>query len=132
MLVLTVYIVKLVKNVPTTFILSLHETTLVPYARKEPHTKIFPVPNFTVDMLVFMFLLQTWCVQFHLKNSVLLLSHKTILSQCYIGLFKCSAGNFKKASKSTSLRSECAQLKKVTPRLQLLIANILVQIKNLY
>ena len=63
----------------------------VPYAEKQPHTMMFPPPNFTVG-IVFLgwcavpFLLQTWCVLWHPKSSILVSSDQTIFSQYFIGL----------------------------------------------
>ena len=74
----------------------------LPYAEKQPHTMMFHLQ--TSNLLVFLgwcavpFLLQTWCVLWHPKSSILVSFDQTIFSQYFIGLSKYCAANLKRAS----------------------------------
>ena len=58
----------------------------VPWEEKQPHTMILPPPNFTVGIVLFgwcavPFLLQTWCVVWQPKSSILVSSDQSTCSQ---------------------------------------------------
>ena len=82
----------------------------VPRDEKQPHAMMFPPPNFTVGIVLFgwcavPFLLQTWCVVWQPKSSILVSSDQTTFSQYWLGLSKCCLANFKRASTCLFLRN---------------------------
>ncbi len=79
-----------------------------PFAEKQPQSRMFPPPCFTVGMVFFgcnsaFFLLQTRQVEFLPKSSILVSSDHMTFSQSSSGSSKCSLANFRRAWTCTGL-----------------------------